>query len=116
MLANLLEALRVGDTSMRARGARRGDPLGEVLLEVNTLSDAVRDKTLGALEASALLRAVMEQIDVAIFTFDDSSALRLINPAGERLLGRPMERLLGRSASALGIEAWLVAPAPCRLD
>lgn len=115
-LANVLEALRAGDTSMRARGARRGDPLGEVLLEANALSDAMRDQTLGALEATALLRAVMEQIEVAIFTFDGGGALRLVNPAGERLLGCPAPRLLGRRAEALGIEAWLSAPAPCRLD
>jgi nitrogen fixation/metabolism regulation signal transduction histidine kinase len=115
-LANVLEALRARDTSMRARGARRGDPLGEVLLEANALGDAMREKTLGALEASALLRAVMEQIDVAIFTFDDRGALRLVNPAGERLLGCPAERLLGRPAEALGVGAWLSTPAPCRLD
>ena len=115
-LANVLEALRAGDTSMRARGARRGDPLGEVLLEANALGDAMREKTLGALEASALLRAVMTQLDVAIFTFDGGGALRLVNPAGERLLGRPVERLLGRRAEALGVAAWLSVPAPCRLD
>jgi nitrogen fixation/metabolism regulation signal transduction histidine kinase len=115
-LANVLEALRAGDTSMRARGARRGDALGEVLLEANALGDAMREKTLGALEATALLRAVMSQIDVAIFTFDGGGALRLVNPAGERLLGQPIERLLGRRAEALGVAAWLTAPAPCRLD
>lgn len=115
-LANVLEALRAGDTSMRARGARRGDALGEVLLEANALGDAMREKTLGALEASALLRAVMEQIDVAIFTFDAGGALRLVNPAGERLLGQPVQRLLGRRAEALGVGAWLTAPAPGRLD
>ena len=115
-LANVLEALRAGDTSMRARGARRGDPLGEVLLEANALGDAVREKTLGALEASALLRAVMAQIDVAIFAFDEGGSLRLVNPAGERLLGLPAPRLLGRGAASLGVSAWLTAPAPCRLD
>ncbi|UQA57149.1 sensor histidine kinase [Polyangium aurulentum] len=115
-LANVLEALRAGDTTMRARGARPGDALGEVLLEANALGDAMREKTLGALEAGALLRAVMEQIDVAIFTFDDGGSLRLVNPAGERLLGRPVERLLGRRAEALGIDSWLSAPVPCRLE
>ncbi|MDI3289621.1 ATP-binding protein [Polyangium sp. 15x6] len=115
-LANVLEALRAGDTSMRARGARRGDPLGEVMLEANALGDAVREKTLGALEASALLRTVMEQIDVAIFAFDEGETLRLVNPAGERLLGLPSPRLLGRRAASLGVSAWLTASAPCRLD
>lgn len=115
-LTNVLEAIRVGDLSMRARGARRGDPLGEVLLEANALGDALRTKTLGALEANALLRAVMDQIDVAIFTFDGGGALRLVNPAGERLLGRPAARLLGRGADVLGVDAWLSTSVPCRLD
>ena len=38
----------------------------------------------------------MEEIDVAVFAFDDERRLRLVNRAGERLLGQPAERLLGR--------------------
>src|SRR5688572_30769630 len=36
-LSNLLAALREGDFSIRARGARGDDPLGEVMIEVNAL-------------------------------------------------------------------------------
>jgi len=46
-------------------------------------------------KATALLRTVMEEIDVAIFSFDNENKLRLVNRAGERLLARPVERLLG---------------------
>jgi len=49
----------------------------------------------------------MEEIDVAIFTFDNSTKLRLVNRAGERLLARPSERLLGFTASELGLAACL---------
>ena len=52
-------------------GARQGDPLGEVLLEVNALSDTLKHQRLGALEATALLRTVMEEINLAVFAFDD---------------------------------------------
>lgn len=102
-LANLLGALREGDFSIEGRGARRGDPLGEVMLEVNGLTEMLREQRLGALEATALLRTVMEEINVAVFTFDDQQRLRLTNRAGERLLAQPMERLLGRSANELGL-------------
>ncbi len=64
------------------------------------------------LEATALLRKVMEEIDVAVFTFDGSRRLRLTNRAGERLLGRTAERLLGASAEQLGLDACLEGPAP----
>ena len=86
-LSNLLAGLREGDSSIRARGAGRDDALGEVMLEANVLAETLREQRLGALEATALLRKVMEEIDVAVFTFDGGQRLRLINRAGERLLG-----------------------------
>jgi two-component system, NtrC family, nitrogen regulation sensor histidine kinase NtrY len=102
-LSNLLAALREGDFSVRAAGAHRGDALGEVMLEMNALTDLLRDQRLGAMEATALLRAIMSEIDVAVFAFDAGHVLRLLNRAGERLLGQPAERLLGRDARALGL-------------
>jgi nitrogen fixation/metabolism regulation signal transduction histidine kinase len=106
-LSNLLAALREEDFSVRARGANREDAMGEVMIEVNALSETLRQQRLGALEASALLRTVMEEIDVAIFTFDNETKLRLVNRAGERLLARPAERLLGFTANELGLAACL---------
>ena len=85
-LSNLLAALREEDFSIRARGQRRNDPLGEVMLEVNALADTLREQRLGALEATSLLRTVMEEIHVAVFAFDPERRLRLVNRAGERLL------------------------------
>jgi len=104
-MSNLLAALREGDYSIRARGARADDALGEVLLEVNTLGETLRVQRLGAFEATALLRTIMAEIDVAVFTFDPDRRLRLVNRAGENLLGQPMDKLLGRSAGELGLAA-----------
>jgi len=106
-LSNLLAAMREEDFSVRGRGARRDDAMGEVMIEVNSLSETLREQRLGALEAGALLRTVMEEIDVAIFTFDNENKLRLVNRAGERLLARPVERLLGFTAAELGLGACL---------
>jgi len=105
-LSNLLAALREEDFSLRARGARSDDAMGEVMIEVNALSETLRQQRLGAMEATALLRTAMEEIDLAIFTFDHESKLRLVNRAGERLMSRPAERLLGFTAEELGL-------APC---
>ena len=111
-MANLLEALRESDFSFRARGARRDDPLGETLFEINALADTLRDERLGSLEATALLRTVMSEIDVAVFAFDDQRKLRLVNRAGERLLGRPVEQLLWRTADDISLAACLDGSAP----
>src|SRR6202162_559834 len=90
-MSNLLAALREGDYSIRARGARADDALGEVLLEVNTLGETLRVQRLGAFEATALLRTIMAEIEVSVFTFDPDRRLRLVNRAGEDLLGQPIE-------------------------
>lgn len=111
-VSNLLAALREGDFSIRARGANRTDVLGEVLREVNALGETLRQQRLGALEATALLRKVMEEIDVAVFAFDGVGRLRLVNRAGERVLNHPAEALLGRTASELGLAACLTGETP----
>jgi nitrogen fixation/metabolism regulation signal transduction histidine kinase len=108
-LSNLLAALREGDYSIRARGSSHDDALGEVMIEVNALGETLREQRLGALEATALARTVMAEINVAIFAFDAEERLRLINRAGERLLDQPAERLIGRAASELGLADFLDA-------
>ncbi|MGH9748175.1 MAG: sensor histidine kinase [Candidatus Acidiferrales bacterium] len=111
-LSNLLAALREGDFSIRARGANHEDALGEVLREVNALGETLRQQRLGALEATALLRKVMEEVDVAVFAIDGNGALRLVNRAGERILNQPEERLLGGNAAELGLAECLSGETP----
>lgn len=103
-LSNLLAALREGDYSIRGRAVNKDDPLGDVVREVNALSSTLRAQRLGAMEATALLRRVMEEIEVAVFAFDSDQKLRLVNRAGERLLDRPSAQLLGRTAEELRME------------
>lgn len=102
-LSNILAAIREGDFSIRGRRAASGDALGEVMLEVNELGQTLREQRLGAMEATALLRTVMSEIDVAVFAFDGEQHLRLVNRAGEKLLAQPATRLLGRTSSELGL-------------
>lgn len=106
-LANLLEAMREGDYSIRASGVRTDDALGEVMQQANLMSSTLRNQRLGALEATTLLRKVMDEIEVAVFAFDGEQKLRLVNGAGERLLGERSERLLAKSAVSLGLEDYL---------
>ncbi len=110
-MANLLTALREGDFSVRARGASRDEPLGDVLAEINMLSGVLQEQRLGALEATALLRTVMEEIDVAIFAFDANATLRLVNRSAQELLAQPAERILGRQAGELDLADCLAGEA-----
>ena len=82
------------------------DPLGAALAEVNALAETLHHQRLGAVEATALLRTVMEQIDVAVFAFDPTQHLRIANRTGERLMNRTVEQMLGRTAEELGVTDW----------
>ncbi len=109
-LSNLMEALREGDYSLRGRRARFRDSLGEVVREVNQLAENLRVERLGAREASALLGKVIDVIDIAVFAFDPGGRVRLVNAAGERLLGRKVDALRGMPAGALGLADFLDGP------
>jgi two-component system nitrogen regulation sensor histidine kinase NtrY len=102
-LSNLLSALREGDYSLRAASARRPDALGEVMRELNGLSQALQTERQEATETNALLLAVISNIDLAVFTFDEENRLRLVNDAGIRLLNRQSDEILGSTASDLGL-------------
>lgn len=106
-LANVISSLREEDYSFRARNAASEDALGELSLEVNALADMLSGEKLQSIEATALLQRVVDEIDAPLFTFDPASTLRLVNPAGERLLRQTKARLLGRSAAELGLQQCL---------
>lgn len=102
-IANLLEALREGDYSIRARQPQADDSLGEVMIEVNALGTILRTQRFDAVDAGQLLQKIIEEIDLAVFTFDENHALSLVNPAGQRMMAQPAERLLSRAAEDLGL-------------
>jgi len=112
-LENLIGAVREGDYSFRARHPGGGGAVAAAMRELNMLGATLRARRIDAIEASALLDKVMQAIDVAVFAFDASGTLRLVNPAGERLLGGTRARLLGEDAESLGLSA-LLAGAPVR--
>jgi len=67
-----------------------------------------------ATEANALLKAVIDAVEIAVFTFDEKGKLRLMNPAGAVLLMRRQEHVLGHDAVELGLDDCLAGD-PVRL-
>ena len=115
-ISNMIAAIREQDYSLRARRADPGDTLGLAMFELNELMGELRTRRLGALEATALLKRVIEEVDVAVLAFEDTGALRLVNAGGERILGQPAERLLGRRAEELGLAECLTGDVPRVID
>jgi nitrogen fixation/metabolism regulation signal transduction histidine kinase len=106
-IANMVAALREEDYSFRARGASREDALGELVSEINLLSESMRRQHTGTMEAVALLKKVLMEIDVAVFTFDPQRRLQIVNRAGEQLLALTADKMLGCTATDLRLDRFL---------
>lgn len=109
-LANVVAALREEDYSFRARGAGRDDSLGHLALEINALADTLQTQRVAALEAVALLRRVIEEMDAPVLAFDQECRLRLLNPAAERVFALQPARDLGSPAANLNLQGLLDQP------
>src|SRR5258707_3700622 len=102
-LSNMVAAIREEDFSFRLRGGGREDSLADLIFEINALATRLQHQKVNALEATALLKKVMMEIDVAVFTFDQQQRLSIVNRAGEQLMGRIGHRMLGLTAAELGL-------------
>jgi two-component system, NtrC family, nitrogen regulation sensor histidine kinase NtrY len=109
-LGGLLEALREGDYSVRvAQDARDRDSDG-LLQRFNALAQRLQDEQRDSHESLQLLGKTLAALDGAVFAFEQDQRLRLVNPAGERLLGAAAEHLIGQSAQALGLAGLFALP------
>ena len=102
-LANVVAALREDDYSFRARGARRGDAMGDLALEVNALATMLQGQRAGTLEAMALVERVMSAMQSPVLAFDPAGRLKLLNAAGEQAFELQVRAALGRSAEQLNL-------------
>ena len=76
---------------------------------MNALADMLSDQKVRAIEATALLQRVVDEIDAPLFAFDPDSVLRLVNPAGEHLMRQMRFRMVGRTAAELNLEQCLTS-------
>ena len=108
-LANVVAALREDDFSFRARGARRGDSLGDLALEINALASLLQGQRSAARDALTLVERVMTSMQSPVLAFDGGGRLRLVNPAAEIAFDLQRRTSLGRSAEELGLATLLHA-------
>lgn len=105
-LANVVGALREDDFSFRARGARRGDALGDLALEINALAGTLQQQRTSALDALTLVEQVLSSMQSPVLAFDLSGRLRLHNAAADTFfeLGKGAK---GDDAAHLGLQTLL---------
>jgi two-component system nitrogen regulation sensor histidine kinase NtrY len=115
-ILNLLGALREGDYSMRLRGARKDDAMGELAWEVNRLVQFLQRQRFDVVESTALMRKILAEIDVALFGFDSGGILQWVNDSGQRLLKLNNEKIIGCHAEKFGLDICLKGAVPRIVD
>lgn len=109
-LANIVVALREDDFSFRARGARRGDAMGDLALEINLLAGSLQQQRTRARDAVSLAERVITAMPSPVLAFEDSGVLRFLNEAAEQFLQVPAGKLTGQTAKEIGLEPLLHLP------
>ena len=100
-LSNVVAALREDDFSFRARGARRGDSLGDLALEINALASTLQQQRVAALDARTLVELVLTSMRSPVLAFDAASRLRLSNAAARNTFALSPAESIGRTAADL---------------
>ncbi|MDY1548780.1 sensor histidine kinase [Luteibacter sahnii] len=106
----LLASLREGDYGLRGHEPKGPSPLQGLVAHVNLLSDDLRAGRRKRTEASRLLGKTLVALNSAVFVIDDEHRLRLVNPAGRRLLAGDRGGLIGQDVARLGLEPVLAVP------
>ncbi len=102
-LANLVEAMRAEDYSLRGAAGSSAGAFSELITELNAMSEQLRNRRFARMEAGLLLGKVIDELDAAVFTFDAEQRLTLANHAAAALLANAEVDLLGRSSESLGL-------------
>jgi len=102
-LANVVAALREDDYSFRARWPSRGDAMGDLAIEINSLASGLQAQRAGSLEAMALVERVLNSMQSPVFAFDPEGRLKLINRAAEQMLQVEAEKALGLPAETFDL-------------
>jgi len=106
--ANVLDALRRGDYTHRARTDVVSGSVADLLGEINHLAQHLQAERTRAEETAALLQALVERVDVALLAFDEQRLLVWWNPAADRLFSAKLRARV--SARELGAEELLAGP------
>ncbi len=108
--SNMLSALREGDFSLHANYTDDQDPLGQLLLEINLLTDVLSSHRMDAMESHALMDKVIQEIDAAVMTFDPDRRLTLANSYALKVLHLEKIDIRNHFAAELNLDGALESP------
>jgi two-component system nitrogen regulation sensor histidine kinase NtrY len=100
-LANLIEALNIGDFSLRGKAETDQTGHSDLIFQINKLADSLTSARFDFKESQLLLAKVIKQIKVAIIACDENGKITMVNLETELLLGQKESRLIHKNLSDL---------------
>jgi two-component system phosphate regulon sensor histidine kinase PhoR len=107
-LTEVVQRTAEGDLSARLLPATR-DEVGTLTYAFNQMADRLRETITTLAEERGRLNAVLDNMADGVLITDGDGRVRLINPAGARLLGTDMEVALGHSFAEVARDHRIIA-------
>ncbi len=102
-LANLVEALNIGDFSLRAKACKGETGHSDLVAQLNLLADALTAARFEYKESQLLLAKLIKQIGVIVFACDEELKISLANPAAEQFFEKPESKLINLTLKDLNL-------------
>jgi PAS domain S-box-containing protein len=102
-LANLVEALNVGDFSLRGKAEVGQSGHSDLIRQINKLADSLTTARYDFKESQLLLAKVIKQIKVAIIACNEQGKITMVNPETELLLGLNESQLSHKTLANLNL-------------
>jgi len=102
-LANLVEALNIGDFSLRGKAEVGQSGHSDLIRQVNKLADSLTTARYDFKESQLLLAKVIKQIKVAIIACNEQGKITMVNPETELLLGLNESKLSHKTLADLNL-------------
>jgi len=102
-LSNLVEALNIGDFSLRGKVEKAQSGQSDLIYQINTLADTLTTARYDFKESQLLLAKVIKQIKVAIIACDENHKVTMVNPETESLLAMSESKLIHKTLSDLSL-------------
>jgi two-component system nitrogen regulation sensor histidine kinase NtrY len=100
---NLVESLNNNEFSMRGKRSGRNDSMDGLICMINRLSESMNQQRLEVRQQQYLVRKIMNNIDVAIFAFNDKGEISFVNKGAGQLFGQKPLSMQGRVLDSLEI-------------
>ncbi|MBK1877559.1 ATP-binding protein [Pelagicoccus mobilis] len=107
VMANVISAFKERDFTLRIKYSNVDDPLELSFLELNSLADCLQNQRMDVIETHELLSKILQEVEAAVFCFDEEENLKMANEFGRELFACEGDAPLSGTASELNLKPFL---------